>query len=268
MENILKKNNVVVKGSGTKTLMLAHGFGCDQNVWRHFIPAFEQEFKLVLFDYVGSGNSDFSAYNPYRYNSLSGYAQDVLEIIESLELTEVIFIGHSVSAMIGLKAALRCPWYFSRMIFVAPSPSYINDGEYEGGMDLEDLESLFRMLESNYLGWSSTIAPLIMGNPERPELGEELRGSFCATDPDIARQFAKVTFFSDCRDDLRNLAVPSLTLQCSADMLAPLSVGRFIQRNMPLNTLVEMAATGHCPHVSAPKETVEAVRKYINQVHE
>ncbi|WP_374164130.1 alpha/beta fold hydrolase [Arcticibacter sp. MXS-1] len=266
MEDIIKRNNVLVKGEGPLTLMLAHGFGCDQNVWRYFIRAFEQQYRLVLFDYVGSGRSDLEAYNKQRYSTLSGYAQDVLDIIEALGLRDVIFIGHSVSSMIGMKAAIKCPHCFSKVIFVAPSPSYINDGDYVGGMEREDLESLFRMLENNYLGWSSTVAPLIMGNEDRPELGEELTGSFCAMDPDIARDFARVTFFSDCREDLKYLKVPSLTLQCAADMLAPPSVGSFMQQNMSLNTLVQMSATGHCPHVSAPEETIEAVRSYINTV--
>lgn len=261
--DVLKRNNVRIFGEGDEVMMFAHGFGCDQNVWRHLTNAFKERFTLVVFDFVGAGQSDLSAYSAERYSTLDGYASDVLEIIEALNLRKVIFVGHSVSSMIGVRAAIHNPEYFSKLIFVAPSPYYINDGDYVGGLDKADLEALFVMMESNYLGWSSTMAPLIMGNPETPELGDDLTASFCATDPEIARQFARVTFFSDSRADLQKLTVPSITLQCKEDMLAPLHIGDYIHKHTPNNTLIILDATGHCPHLSAPAETIEAISCYI-----
>jgi sigma-B regulation protein RsbQ len=245
-------------------MLFAHGFGCDQNVWLYLIKAFENDYRIILFDFVGSGQSDLTAYNTLRYNSLDGYALDVLEILEALNLKKVIFIGHSVAGMIGLKAAIRRPEYFENLVFVAPSPFYMIDGAYNGGMERAHLEALFDVMDSNYLGWSSSMAPLIMGNPERPELGEELTANFCATDPDIAREFARVTFLSDNRDDLKVLKVPSLTLQCSSDMLAPIEVGHYIRENTANNTLAILNATGHCPHMSHPDETIRTIQSYIN----
>jgi len=249
-------------------MMFAHGFGCDQNVWRHLTNAYQDKYKLVVFDFVGSGQSDLSAYEALRYSSLDGYASDVIEIIEALQLRNIIFVGHSVSCMTGLRAAILRPEYFSRLIFVSPSPCYINDGDYVGGLDKDDLEGLFEMMDSNYLGWSSSMAPLIMGNPHEPELGEELTANFCATDPDIARQFARVTFLSDNRADLFRLTLPSLTLQCKEDILAPLEVGYYINNNTPDNTLVILEATGHCPHLSAPGQTINAINGYLGSYSE
>jgi len=223
--DILKRNNIRQIGEGETAMIFAHGFGCDQNVWRHLTATFQSKYRLILFDYVGAGKSDLNAYDPERYNSLDGYAQDVIEIIDYLDIKKAIFVGHSVSSMVGVRAALLKPQMFEKLIFVTPSPCYINDRDYIGGMELADLEALFVMMDNNYLGWSSAIAPLIMGTPDRPELGEELTANFCATDPDIAREFARVTFFSDNRTDLNKLTIPSLTLQCSNDMLAPLAVG-------------------------------------------
>jgi sigma-B regulation protein RsbQ len=263
MTDILKRNNVRIIGEGDEVMMFAHGFGCDQNVWRHLIKAYQARYKLVVFDFVGSGQSDLSAYDAERYSSLDGYATDVIEIIEALHLRNVIFIGHSVSCMTGLRAAIKQPQYFSKLIFVAPSPCYINDGDYVGGLERDDLHGLFDMMDSNYLGWSSSMGPLIMGNAEVPELGEELTANFCATDPDIARQFARVTFFSDNRADLGRLSVPSLTLQCKEDILAPLEVGYYLNNHTPNNTLIILEATGHCPHLSAPAKTIEAIDGYI-----
>lgn len=261
--DVLKRNNVRVIGEGNQTIIFAHGFGCDQNVWRHLIQAYQNRYQLVLFDFVGAGQSDLSAYNSERYQSMDGYVADVLEVIEALAIKQVIFIGHSVSCMIGARAALAQPAYFSDLIFVAPSPCYFNDGDYMGGMEKEDLEALFNMMDSNYLGWSGAMAPLIMGNTDRPELGGELTANFCATDPDIAREFARVTFYTDCRTDLKSLTVPSLTLQCAEDILAPIVVGQYINQHTPGNTLVLLEATGHCPHLSAPAKTIEAIDGYL-----
>ena len=264
MTDILKRNNVRVIGEGEQVMMFAHGFGCDQNVWRHFIKAYQDEYTLVVFDFVGSGQSDLLAYDSARYSSLDGYASDVLDIIEALQLSNVVFVGHSVSCMTGLRAAILKPEYFNKLVFVAPSPCYINDGEYVGGLNRDDLDGLFEMMDSNYLGWSSSMAPLIMGNADVPELGDELTANFCATDPDIARQFARVTFFSDNRADLGKLRIPSLTLQCQEDILAPVEVGYYLNKHMPNNTLVLLEATGHCPHLSAPAKTIEAVNGYLS----
>jgi sigma-B regulation protein RsbQ len=264
MVDILIRNNVRIIGDGRQSILFANGFGCDQNVWRNITPAFKGQYQLITFDYVGAGQSDLSAYDPLRYNNLDGYAMDVLEIIETLALSDVIFVGHSVSCMIGVRAALKCPSYFSKLIFVSPSPCYINDAGYVGGMEKSDLDGLFEMMDSNYLGWSGTMAPLIMGNGDHPELGEELTANFCATDPDIAREFAKVTFLSDNRADLQNLRVPSLTLQCTDDILAPLEVGYYLNERTPANTLVILKATGHCPHLSASEETIREIYNYIN----
>ena len=263
MTDVLKRNNVKVSGEGDQVMMFAHGFGCDQNVWRHLIQHYRDSFRIVTFDNVGAGNSDKGAYDSDKYSSLDGYADDILEILEALGADKVVFIGHSVSAMTGMKAAIKKPGYFSNLIFVAPSPCYMNDGSYRGGMDRADLEALLDMMDRNYLGWSSTLAPLIMGNEDRPELTDELRDNFCSTDPDIAKEFARVTFLSDCRASLRELKVKSLTLQCSDDMLAPLEVGYFIQEQTAGNTLTILSATGHCPHLSAPAETITAINTFI-----
>ncbi len=262
--DILKRNNVKVFGQGDTTMVFAHGYGCDQTVWQDIINAFASSYQVVSFDYVGAGLSDLSAYDPQRYSTLEGYTQDILEIYEALELTDTILVAHSVSSMIGLLAGIKRPECFRSIVFVGPSPRYLNDVDYFGGFEQEDLEGLFEMMDNNYLGWSRALAPSIMGNPERPELGERLANSFCATDPEIAKQFARVTFLSDNRGDLPNLTVPSLTLQCSNDIIAPIAVGEYMHRNMKHNTLVIMDASGHCPHISAPEETIRAITDYLN----
>ncbi len=263
-QDILLRNNVRILGDGTQPMLFAHGFGCDQNMWRFVTPYFTDDYKLILFDYVGSGNSDLSAYVSQRYSSLDGYAQDVLDICEALDLHDVIFVGHSVSSMIGVLAAIRKPEYFDRLVLVAPSPRYINDlPDYVGGFERADIEGLLDLMDRNYLGWASYLAPVVMKNPEREELSAELEQSFCSTDPVTARRFAEVTFFSDNRDDLPNLIVPSLILQCSDDAIAPLEVGDYVHRHLPSSTLRVLRATGHCPHMSHPEETVEAIKEYL-----
>jgi sigma-B regulation protein RsbQ len=261
--NVLERNNVQVFGKGETPLVFSHGFGCDQHMWRLTTPAFEKDYKIVLFDHVGAGKSDLSAYNRIKYNSLQGYANDVLDILEELALEDVIFVGHSVSAMIGVLAAIKAPDRFQKLVLIGPSPCYINDGEYVGGFTREDIEGLLDSLDSNYLGWSSAMAPVIMGNPDRPELGEELTNSFCQTNPEIAKHFAQVTFLSDNRADLRNLATKALILQCSQDVIAPLEVGQYVHHQIPNSQLVVLQATGHCPHVSEPEETIAAIRRFL-----
>ncbi len=243
-------------------MMFAHGFGCDQNMWRYVWPAFADRHRVVLFDHVGSGGSDLERYDARRYASLDGYAGDVVEICDELGLTDVIFVGHSVSAIIGVIAANRRPELFDTLVLICPSPRYIDDADYTGGFSEEDIQGLLEQLDSNYLGWSAAMAPVIMGNPDRPELGEELTNSFCRTDPDIARQFAHVTFMSDNREDLIHVQVPALVLQCSEDAIAPREVGEYVARRLPQGTLRLLTATGHCPNLSAPDETVQAIREF------
>ena len=259
----LGRNNVRVTGRGTRPILFAHGFGCDQNMWRLVAPAFEASHQVVLFDHVGAGQSNLSAYRRDKYATLDGYATDVLEICERLALQDVIFVGHSVSAMIGVLAATRKPELFGGLVLVGPSPRYINDDGYIGGFSREDIDGLLSSMESNYLGWSSAMAPVIMGNVDRPALGEELTNSFCRTDPDIAADFARVTFLSDNRKDLPSVRTPTLVLQCSDDVIAPIVVGEYVQRHIPNSRLVVMNATGHCPNLSAPEETTRAIRQFI-----
>ena len=261
--SILKRNNVKISGTGQQAMMFAHGFGCDQNMWRFVAPAFEDEYKVILFDHVGAGRSDLSAYNRTKYSTLRGYADDVLEICRELDVTGGIFVGHSVSAMIGVLAAIKEPERFEKLVLVGPSPCYINDHDYVGGFAREDIEALLDSLESNYLGWSRTMAPAIMGNPDRPELGEELTNSFCRTDPEIANHFARVTFLSDNRADLPKLKTEALILQCSNDVIAPEAVGQYVHRVLDNSRLVVMQATGHCPNLSAPDETIAAMRTFL-----
>jgi sigma-B regulation protein RsbQ len=262
--DILSRHNVHVAGQArAQPMVFAHGFGCDQNMWRHVAPRFADEFRIVLFDHVGAGRSDLTAFDPDRYASLDGYAQDVVELCRELELRDVVFVGHSVSAMIGLLAAKRAPELFARLIMVGPSPRYINDAGYVGGFTAADIEELLDSLASNYLGWSSAMAPVIMGNPDRPELGEELTASFCRTDPDLAERFARVTFLSDNRADLATVRVPTLVLQCSEDAIAPHVVGEYVHRSIPGSRLHQLAATGHCPNLSAPEETIAAIRAFL-----
>jgi sigma-B regulation protein RsbQ len=256
-------NNVLLTGRADgPVVMLAHGFGCDQNMWRLVAPGLARDFRVVLFDHVGSGQSDRSAWRPERYETLDGYADDVLRICHELELKPVVFVGHSVSAMIGVLAAIREPDRFSKLILLGPSPRYIDDGSYRGGFSEADIGELLESLDSNYLGWSASMAPVIMGHPERPELSEELTNSFCRTDPEVARAFARATFLSDNRADLGQVTVPTLVLQCSSDVIAPPEVGAFVHARIPGSRLVTLPATGHCPQLSAPQATLDAIASF------
>jgi sigma-B regulation protein RsbQ len=262
---VLQRNNVTVLGKGPATLMFAHGFGCDQNTWRYIIPAFQENYRIVLFDYVGAGKSDLNAFDPQRYNNLSGYAEDVIEICEHLKLQDVIFVGHSVSSMIGLLAVNKKSSYFKKIVFIGPSARYINAPDYEGGMELNDLEDLLEVMDSNYLGWSRALAPSIMGNPERPELGQALTESFCSTDPEIAKSFARVTFLSDNRADLRQLSIPSLTIQCQDDFLTSVTTATYINTHTPQNQLLLLESSGHCPHISDPAGVVNCINRFLSE---
>jgi sigma-B regulation protein RsbQ len=260
----LERNHVTVHGvPDGQPMVFAHGFGCDQNMWRFVWPAFSDRYRIVLFDHVGAGRSDPSAYDVRRYASLDGYAEDVLEICDEAGLDDVVFVGHSVSAMIGVLAAAERPERFARLVLVGPSPRYLDDGDYVGGFSQEDVDELLESLESNYLGWSSAMAPVIMGNPGRPELGEELTNSFCRADPDLAARFARTTFLADNRDDLARVRTPALVLQCSDDAIAPLPVGEYVHRRLPDSRFVRLNATGHCPNLSAPAETVAAIEAFL-----
>jgi sigma-B regulation protein RsbQ len=261
--SVLERNNVKVMGEGTQPMLFAHGYGCDQNMWRYVYPEFEKDYKIILMDHVGAGHSDHNSYSQDKYGSLLGYAEDILEICEELKLEEVIFVGHSVSSMIGAMAANLEPSRFAHLVMVGPSACYINDEGYTGGFDRSDIDDLMDALDSNYLGWSANMAPAIMGNPERPELGEELTNSFCRTNPEIAKHFAKVTFLSDNRKDLKAVTTPTLVLQCSQDVIAPQVVGEYVHNNLQKSEFHLLNATGHCPNLSAPEETSNAIKKYL-----
>ena len=261
--NALSRNNVNVLGNGQQPMIFGHGFGCDQNMWRYIAPSFQEDYRLVLLDYVGAGGSDLSCFEPVRYGSLGGYAEDILEICAELDLSNAIFVGHSVGATIGMLAAIREPGRFDKLILIGPSPCYYNDTNYLGGFKRTDVEELLAFMEHDYVSWANTFSQFIMGNPDNPYLSEELFTSFCSIDPTIAKQFARVTFLSDNRSDLKNVRTASLVLQCSEDMIAPLEVGQYVHQNLPNSRLIQLKATGHCPHLSAPAETIAAIKSFL-----
>ncbi len=262
--SITQRNHVTVSGRGTQPMLFAHGFGCDQRMWRLVAPAFEDEYRVVLFDYVGLGRSDASVYDPVKYHTLEGYVQDVLDICAELELKDAIYVGHSVSAMVGILAAIRSPEHFSRLILVGPSPRYIDEPPgYYGGFKREDIDGLLDLMDRNYIGWAHALAANVMKNPERPELTEELADVFCSTDPRVARTFAEATFFADNRADLPDLTIPALVLQCTDDSIAPDSVGAFVHEQLPHAQFRKLAATGHCPQLSHPAELIQVMRDYL-----
>lgn len=258
------RNNVTVSGNPAgRPIVFAHGFGCNQEVWRYLTPQFQSDYKIVLFDHVGAGESDPAAYSFAKYDSLHGYADDLLEILDDLDVTDAVYIGHSVSGIVGVLAANQVPDRFGALVLVGPSPRYINDTGYEGGFESEDMHALLDGLDSNYFDWSANMAPVIMGTPDRPELGEDLSELFCRIDPAIARHFARVTFLSDNRDDLALVTTPTLVLQCSSDVIAPASVGHYVHQQIVGSELVTLAATGHMPHLSGPIELSAAILAYL-----
>jgi sigma-B regulation protein RsbQ len=263
-KSILHRHNVNVSGAGGRTMMFAHGFGCDQTMWEPVASKFEQDFRVVLFDYVGHGRSDLTAYSAERYSSLEAYARDVVEIGRALGLRDALFVGHSVSAMIGALASLHAPDMFSELVMVGPSPRYIDDDGYRGGFSREQIDELLDFLADNHLGWSAAMAPAIMGNADRPELSSRLENSFCSTDPAIARDFARVTFLSDNRPDLGLVQARTLVLQCSNDIIAPVEVGRYVHSSLPRSEFRMLQATGHCPNLSAPDEVAAAIRDFVD----
>lgn len=261
----LKRNNVKVFGQGSRTILFAHGFGCDQAMWRWVAPAFLADYRVVLFDQVGTGGSDAAEYTPEKYNGLQAYADDIIEICEALDLRDTILVGHSVAAMISMLAAIRRPERFSRLVMLSPSPCYMNKGDYRGGFEEDDLRLMLTYLGENFGAWAQSMAPLIMGNADRPALATELTESFCRFHPEAAMQFARLTFLSDNRADLGKLRVPSLIAQCSEDAIAPEDVGRYMHAHLPGSTYVKLRATGHCPNLSAPEETVAAIKSFIER---
>lgn len=246
-----------------RVLLFAHGFGCDQHMWRHVAPAFEGEFRVVTFDFVGSGGSDLTTYDTERYSTLQGYADDVVTLCDELGLEDVTYVGHSVAAMIGVLAEVTRPDLFAKLVLVGPSPRYVDTDDYRGGFSADDIEQLLQSLDSNYLGWSGAMAPVIMGNSDRPHLGAELTASFCRTDPEIARRFARVTFTSDNRQELGRVTTPTLILQCRDDVIAPIEVGAYVRDTIPGSTMTVLEATGHCPNLSAPDATVAAMADFV-----
>jgi sigma-B regulation protein RsbQ len=259
--DVVARNNVTVSGTG-RPIVFAHGFGCSQDMWRFVAPQFD-DHQVVLFDHVGAGGSDLSAYRPGKYDSLEGYAGDVVEILEQLDLHDVVFVGHSVGAIIGLLAANRLPSRIGALVLVGPSPRYIDADGYAGGFSQSDIDALLDGLDANYFGWAGSMAPAIMGAPEQPELSSELNDSFCSTDPTIARHFARVTFLSDNRADLAQVAVPTLVIQARDDVIAPVTVGTYVAEQIPDSELVVLPVTGHCAHLSAPAQVVAAIRSFL-----
>lgn len=262
---IQNRNDVNIKGNGEKTIIFAPGFGCDQTVWNSLSELFESDYKVILFDYVGMGKSDVTAFDPNKYDKLSGYVQDLLDVCSSLNLKDAIFVGHSVSGMIGLLASLQRPEFFSNLIMIGPSPCYLNEPpEYYGGFEKKDLTGLIDMMEKNYIGWATFFASTVSNNPDRPDVTNELEERFCSTDPIIARTFAEACFFADNRDDLSKVEVPSFIMQSAEDVIAPTAVGKYVNQQIPNSEMTYMNATGHCPHMSHPEETAYLIREYLN----
>ncbi|MDX6229772.1 MAG: sigma-B regulation protein RsbQ [Frankiales bacterium] len=258
------RHNVTFSGvPDGPVIVFAHGFGCDQRMWRHVAPRFADRFRVLTFDNMGAGGADPAGYDPVRHDSLDGYAEDVVQLCGELGVHDAVFVGHSVSSMIGALATIKAPGMFSRLVMVSPSARFIDEGDYVGGFTEPDIAELLDSLDSNYLGWSGAMAPVIMGNPDRPELGEELAASFCRTDPAVARQFARVTFLADNRADLSQVSVPTLVLQCSDDAIAPVAVGEYVRDALRDSTYVLLEATGHCPNLSAPEATVAAIEAFL-----
>ena len=265
MINVVQRNNVTIKGQGEEILLFAHGFGCDQTLWQSLTMYFEKSYKMILFDYVGAGNSDITAYDSVKYNTLNGYVQDVIDIIEAYELKNITFIGHSVSSMIGMFAAIKKPQYFSKLIMIGPSPYYLNDGDYKGGFERSEIDELLVTMEMNFEGWASYMAPIAMNQSSDSPLTKRLERTLVSTNSTIARQFAEVTFFSDSRTKLAELQTPALIMQCANDSIVPVEVGYFLKDHIPNSELVILNTRGHYPHLSDPKLTAEIIINYIKE---
>lgn len=261
---IIERNNVNVSGRGKQPMVFAHGFGCDQAVWRFITPAFAEDYRIVLFDYVGAGGSDRTAYNSERYASLHGYAEDILDVCHALELENVLLVGHSVSSMTALLAAIREPELFESLVLISPTPRFLDDPpDYVGGFEKQDIEKLLQVMDKNYSAWAGFLAPMAMQNPDRPELTNELKASLRSIDHRIAREFARTTFFADHRADLPKLRMPALVVHSTDDAIAPLAVGEYVHAQIPISTLRVISSTGHLPHMSAPEETAQVIRHFL-----
>lgn len=266
MVDVLSRNNVNVLGRGDQVIVFGHGLACDQRVWNNIISDFTDDYKVVLYDYVGAGNSDLSFFNLDRYSSLSGYALDLMEILESLNVKDVIFVGHSVSAMVGVLASIKKPDLFSKLILVGSSPRYLNSADaYIGGFEQSDIDELIDLMEVNFNGWATLAASMFMNNPDRLALSENLSKAFKKEDAVIVKNFAEVVFLSDHRKDLPQVSVPSLIMQCSEDSIVPLETAKYLHKNLKGSELVVMKATGHYPQLSYPKETVEVIKDYLSK---
>lgn len=262
----LKRSNVAISGHGTQPIVFAHGFGCDQQMWRFVAPAFEATHRVVLFDHIGCGKSDLAAYDNQRHATLAGYTQDLLDILEQADLKDAILVGHSVSSIIAILAAIQAPSRVERLVLVGPSPRYLNEPPaYVGGFERGDVDALLDMMETNFLGWANFLAPAVMGGQSPEALTQELKESFCAGDPYIARRFATATFLADNRADLPLLDKPSLIIQCSDDAIAPMAVGEYMHAHLKDSTFRVIKASGHCPHMTHPAETVALIRDYLAQ---
>ena len=265
----LERSNVTISGAsgpGTQTIVFLHGLGGDQTMWRLLAPAFEDRYRVVLLDLIGAGKSDLAAYKPTTaHGTLAGHATDLLDVMSALALHDAIFVGHSVAAMIGVMAAVREPERFAKMVLISPSPRFINEGGYTGGFEQQDINELLGAMEADYHGWSQAISPVMMGKDERPELVLELTNSFVRTNPEIAKHFARVTFFSDTRTELGFLTIPTLVVQSAHDVIAPLAVGHYINEQLADSRLVVVETGGHCPHLSAPQETLRAMDHFLHR---
>ena len=267
MNSISLRNNIKVVGKkNAPTLLLAHGFGCDQNMWRFILPALEPHYQVVLFDYVGSGNSLLTDYSQQKYSTLAGYAQDIKDVITELHLKDVTIIGHSVSSIIASIAAIELPDIIKKIVMVCPSPCFLNiPPDYQGGFEKSDLTELIALMDKNYIGWANYLAPLVMGNSQSPALIGELSGSFCSTDPLVAKTFANATFFSDHRAILKNIPCPVLILQSSSDTLASVNVGQYMADNIVQSEMAVIKAEGHCLHMTHPEIVSQYIIDYVKQ---
>lgn len=268
MVDILKRNNVNIMGEGNQTIVFAHGLACDQTIWNTVLPYFKEDYRIVLFDYVGSGKSDFNAFDPKRYSTMHGYVKDFVEILETLHVGKVIFVGHSVSAMIGILASIEKPDLFETLILIGSSPRYLNDQpDYHGGFEENDIQELLTLMEMNFAGWATVAAAAFMHNPDRPFLTDHLIQSYTKENPKMIKNFAEVVFLSDHREDLAGVTIPSLIMQCSEDSIVPLEAAEYLHQHLKNSKLVVMKATGHYPHVSYPEETVQLIRDYLESYH-
>ena len=264
--DVYRRNNLRVLDAEGPVILYAHGFGCNQTMWNKITPTFRQTHQQILFDYVGSGQSDLSAFDPHRYSNLQGYALDILEICDALGITSgVTFVGHSVSCSAGILASIARPELFDRLILIGPNPCFVNDPpDYVGGFEKQDLEGLLDLMEQNYIGWAHYLAPVVSAQGEEDVVTAELSDSFCSTDPETTKVFARTTFFSDNRVDLAKVTRPCLILQHRNDTLAPLAVGEYVHAHLPGSTLKILEVQGHCGHMSAPLLVAEAIRAFIN----